>query len=355
MQFGGIGISNLPNQHCSNSTKKEHFYNLIVCGSKGLGKTTFLNNLVKKKVFTDSLYTYKQESGKKELQFFKNGLESPGKAYEVLDEFVRYDGREEWDIGWFEEYKMTFELTETEIIERGIHVNFTVLEIDNIGDCINNENTHLPIVNYISKKYKEYFEAEQKERRDKIKDTRIHACLYFFEPYGHTISQLDISNMREISKVCVLIPVVGRSDMFTVDEKEIIKSNFNQIITNEDITLFKHLNYSPFFVIGNQIDEFGVVYEREYPWGVIHSNNKYMCDTEELKNVIVRDKMLDVIEESVIFYKKFRNQLLKEEVLQYLKREDKIKSFELEDFDKFIDDWCNDRIEKVEQQKMELQ
>lgn len=378
MQFGGIGISNLPNQHCTNSTKKEHFYNIIVAGAKGLGKTTFLNNLVKKNVFSKSLFLEQKNDQKRKLYFFENGDQKIGKNYEIIkhedskitnddlnenikinnsknleyidpNESIKYDDKEIWKNNWFEEYKMTFELTETEIIERGININFTVLEIDNIGDSICNENIEIPIIDYINKKYYEYFKNEQELRRDEIRDTRIHAVLYFFEPDSHNISDLDFHVLKEISKICSVIPIIGRSDMFTVEEREIIKSNFQEIILENKISFFKFLKNYPFFVVNNHIDEFGIVHERQYPWGSINANNKNISEIEELKNMIIRDHLLDVISESMDFYKKFRNMKLKQEILKYLKQEDKIKLQEMNLFERFLDEWClNDYEENFE-------
>lgn len=339
MHFGGIGISNLPNQNCSSSTKKEHSYNIMVAGSKGLGKTTFLNNLVRKNIFTNSQFLdYKEEQDKK-LQFFEDNRETRGKEYEIQENVIRYDGIEELSKTWIENHKMTFEFTQTEIVERGVKINFSVLEIDRIGDSIDNEDVHIPIIDFINKKYLEYYNNEQTKRRDGMRDERIHVCLYFFEPAGHDIGEVDLKNMEEISKICVLIPVIGRSDMFTVEEKELIKMNFLETTLTKGIRFFKKLTNLPFFIVGNHIDEFGIIYERQYLWGSINANNKYMSDTEDLKNLMVRDQLLDVLEESELFYKRFRNQILREEVIYYLRNEDQIKLSGMSDFNRFLDEW----------------
>ncbi|KRH94134.1 Septin family protein (P-loop GTPase) [Pseudoloma neurophilia] len=341
MHFGGIGISNLPNQHCTSSTKKTHHYNLIVAGSKGLGKTTFLNNLIRKNIFTNSQFLDSKEDQSKQLQFFDSNGETSAKDYEIQENVIRFDGTEELKKTWFEEFKMTFEQTQTEIHERGINVVFSVLEIDRIGDSIDNEDTHVPIVDFINKKYNEYFQKEQTIRRDAIRDERVHACLYFFEPAGHEINEIDLKNMEEISKVCVLIPVIGRSDMYTLEEKELIKLNFLETTHERNIHFFQRSKNFPYFIVGNHIDEFGIIYERQYPWGAINANNKFMSDTEALKNLIIRDQLLEVLEESSLFYKKYRNNILREEVMSYLRYEDKLKISEIADFNRFLDEWAS--------------
>lgn len=43
-----------------------------------------------------------------------------------------------------------------------------------------------PIVNYIERKYLDYFSEETKiERAATIPDKRVHLCLYFVSPTGH--------------------------------------------------------------------------------------------------------------------------------------------------------------------------
>merc|ERR1712176_960581 len=105
----------------------------MVAGAHGLGKTTFLNSLVRKKVFKDSLYLEKDEENQKKLSFLENGRESEGKSYEIKEDCILHNHNEKWSKSWFEEYQMTFEKTEVEVAEQGIHVDLTVIEIDNIG------------------------------------------------------------------------------------------------------------------------------------------------------------------------------------------------------------------------------
>ena len=56
------------------------------------------------------------------------------------------------------------------------------------GDQINKENSTTAIVDYIDKQFEQYLTEELKIRRDLVKfhDTRIHICLYFIAPTGHS-------------------------------------------------------------------------------------------------------------------------------------------------------------------------
>ena len=50
--------------------------------------------------------------------------------------------------------------------------------------------------------YEAYFQEELKSDRhmDQIVDTRVHVCLFFLPPTGHTLKALDLLAMRRISE-----------------------------------------------------------------------------------------------------------------------------------------------------------
>lgn len=54
-------------------------------------------------------------------------------------------------------------------------------------------------------------QEQQPRRTDKI-DMRVHACLYFIRPTGHTLKPLDIEVMKRLSSRVNLIPVIAKAD-----------------------------------------------------------------------------------------------------------------------------------------------
>src|SRR5208282_4593600 len=59
-----------------------------------------------------------------------------------------------------------------------------------------------PILECIESRFDAYLEAENKPHRTNIIDNRIHACIYFIQPTGHSLKPLDIEFMRRLhSKV----------------------------------------------------------------------------------------------------------------------------------------------------------
>ena len=60
--------------------------------------------------------------------------------------------------------------------------------------------------------------------RDKyIIDTRIHCCLYFIAPTGHSLKAIDIAVMKKLSEVVNVVPVIAKSDSLTLEEREAFK------------------------------------------------------------------------------------------------------------------------------------
>lgn len=63
-------------------------------------------------------------------------------------------------------------------------------------------------------------QEQQPRRTDKI-DMRVHACLYFIRPTGHTLKPLDIEVMKRLSSRVNLIPVVAKAD--TLSQADLIR------------------------------------------------------------------------------------------------------------------------------------
>lgn len=65
-------------------------------------------------------------------------------------------------------------------------------------------SSYKPIVEYIDAQFEAYLQEELKIKRSLFNyhDTRIHACLYFIAPTGHSLKSLDLVTMKKLdSKV----------------------------------------------------------------------------------------------------------------------------------------------------------
>jgi septin 3/9/12 len=85
-----------------------------------------------------------------------------------------------------------------------------------------------PIIKYIKDQHSSYLRKELTAMRDRhIQDTRIHCCLYFINPTGHTIRPIDIIVMKKLSEVVNVVPVLAKSDSLTLEERE----QFKQVVS----------------------------------------------------------------------------------------------------------------------------
>ena len=93
-----------------------------------------------------------------------------------------------------------------------LKVRLTVIDTPGFGDYVNNRDSWMPIIEFLDDQHESYMLQEQQPRRiDKI-DLRVHACLYFIRPTGHTLKPLDIEVMKRLSSRVNLIPVVAKAD-----------------------------------------------------------------------------------------------------------------------------------------------
>ena len=65
-------------------------------------------------------------------------------------------------------------------------------------------HSYKPIVDYIDAQFEHFLQEELKIKRSlhNYHDTRIHVCLYFISPTGHSLRSLDLVTMKKLdSKV----------------------------------------------------------------------------------------------------------------------------------------------------------
>ena len=92
--------------------------------------------------------------------------------------------------------------------EQNYFVHFAMRYVPNIkidlhifpgfGDAVNNADCWSPVINYVERQFDKYLDAETRVERFPVVDSRVHACLYFIAPTGHTLKPLDIEFMRRI-------------------------------------------------------------------------------------------------------------------------------------------------------------
>ncbi|AOA64838.1 Component of the septin ring, required for cytokinesis [Komagataella phaffii CBS 7435] len=293
-----IGISNLPNQRYKLASKNGGYFTLMVAGESGLGKTTFINTLFQT--------TLKQ---------------SP-------DAKVRHKS----DI----HKTVEIEITRAELEEKNYTLRLNVIDTPGFGDNINNRNAFQPIVDFIDDQHDLYMKQEQQPERARAHDLRVHACLYFIRPTGHTLKPLDVEVMKKLGSRCNLIPVIAKADTLSPNEMLDFKNNIRAIIEAQDIRIYsppidhedqgaaEHarqlIESMPFAVIGSEdLHEVtpgaAPVAGRKYPWGIVEVENDQHCDFRKLRSLLLRINMLDLIlSTEELHYETYRSLRLSDDV-----------------------------------------
>ena len=143
------------------------------------------------------------------------------------------------------------------IVENGVRLRLNIVDTPGYGDQVNNENWYEfrgnlilkcvfeglcswdPIVKYIKDQHSAYLRKELTATRDRyIQDTRIHCCLYFISPTGHSLRAIDVIVMKKLSEVVNVVPVIAKSDSLTLEEREAFKQKIRAELAHHNIRLY---------------------------------------------------------------------------------------------------------------------
>jgi len=276
--MGFVGFANLPNQVHRKSVRKGFQFTAMVVGESGLGKSTLINTL-----FNTTLYQPKEP--------LPPSAERPK--------------------------TVAIESISADIEENGVRLRLTVVDTPGFGDFVNNDDSWKPIVEDIEARFDSYLEHENKVNRQKILDNRVHACLYFIQPTGHSLRPIDIEFMRRLHTRVNLIPVIAKADTLTDEEIADFKARVLADIAHHNIHIFQAPTYEnedeesiaeaeeiagkiPFAVVGSdtlvKTPDGRKVRGREYPWGVVEVDNEEHCDFVKLRQMLVRTYMEELRE-----------------------------------------------------------
>ncbi|XP_048466593.1 neuronal-specific septin-3-like isoform X2 [Rhincodon typus] len=291
--FGYVGIDSILEQMRRKAMKQGFEFNIMVVGQSGLGKSTLINTLFKSKVSRKSV-----------------------------------EGTEE-------RIPQTVEMKSIshDIEEKGVRMKLTVIDTPGFGDQINNENCWQPITEFINDQYETYLKEELNvNRKKRIQDTRVHCCIYFIAPTGHSLRPLDIEFMRRLSKVVNIVPVIAKADTLTLEERDSFKEKIRNDLQKHDIDVYPQRQFDedaedqlindkiremvPFAVVGSNL-EYQVngrrILGRKTKWGTIEVENMSHCEFAYLRDLLIRTHMQNLKDvTSSIHYEAYRVQRLSE-------------------------------------------
>jgi len=202
--MGYVGFANLPNQVHRKSVRKGFQFTAMVVGESGLGKSTLINTL-----FNTTLYPPKEPI--------------PPAAERSKT--------------------VSIESIDADIEENGVRLHLTVVDTPGFGDFVNNDDSWKPIAENIESRFDSYLEQENRVNRSQIGDNRIHACLYFIQPTGHSLKQIDIEFMRRLHTKVNLIPIIAKADTLTDEEIFAFKQRILSDIAFHNIHIFQAPTY----------------------------------------------------------------------------------------------------------------
>ncbi|XP_051834202.1 septin-8 isoform X3 [Antechinus flavipes] len=270
---GHVGFDSLPDQLVSKSVSQGFSFNILCVGETGIGKSTLMNTL-----FNTIFET--EESG----------------HYEAC---VRLRPR-------------TYDLQES-----NVHLKLTIVDAVGFGDQINKDESYRPIVDYIDTQFENYLQEELKIQRSLFDyhDTRIHVCLYFITPTGHSLKSLDLVTMKKLDSKVNIIPIIAKADTISKSELHKFKNKIMNELDKNGVQIYQfptddeavaEINavmnaHLPFAVVGST-DEIKVgnklVRARQYPWGIVQVENESHCDFVKLREMLIRVNMEDLREQT---------------------------------------------------------
>ncbi|PAV64092.1 hypothetical protein WR25_15830 [Diploscapter pachys] len=284
---GYWGFANFQNQVFRRAVKSGFDFTLMVVGRGGLGKSTFINTL-----FLAEINDLNQT----------NVPHNTGSTTRIEEKFVK-------------------------LIENGVNLNLTLVDTPGFGDHINNTKCWEPVLNYVESKFLTYFCDETKvERKEKPVDKCVHLCLYFIEPNGHGLKQIDIEFMRQLMGHVNIVPVIAKADCLTAEEMAKFKKQIRADVEKHELKLYQFPELTdgkdkvasdrlksrlPFAVVGSNSVADGPngrkTRFRKYPWGIVEVENLENNDFIPLRDIIIRTNLIGLIDVTrSVHYENFR-------------------------------------------------
>lgn len=268
---GHVGFDSLPDQLVNKSVAQGFCFNILCLGETGIGKSTLMDTL------------------------FNTHFDSTPSTHDLPGVKLKAN---------------TYELQES-----NVRLKLRIVDSVGFGDQINKEDSWKSIVDYIDSQFEAFLSEELKIKRSlyNYHDSRIHACLYFIAPTGHSLKALDLVTMKKLDSKVNIIPIIAKADTITKAELQKFKAKImselqsngvqiyhfptdDQTVADTNNAMNGHL---PFAVVGSS-DEVKIgnkmVKARQYPWGTVQVENENHCDFVKLREMLIRTNMEDLRE-----------------------------------------------------------
>lgn len=276
-----VGFDTITTQIENRLIKRGFQFNIMVVGRSGLGKTTLVNSL-----------------------FSSDLVESTG-------------------IGSTTDIRVSSH----SLLENNVRLNINIIDTPGFGDQLNNTNAWEPLVKYIKEQHSQYLRKELTATREPhIPDSRVHCILYFIPPHLKKLSKLDVATLKKLSEIANVVPVIGKSDSLTLEERSLFKKSLQQEFLDYNFNIYPYdsqdlyeeerqlnediLSLIPFAIVGSNTELIvdGVsVRGRQTKFGTINIEDVSQCEFVFLRDFLTRTHLQDLIETtSAVHYEAFR-------------------------------------------------
>lgn len=289
-------------KHDANQHKHNIKYNILLLGADNTGKSTFINNLLNKYIYTSDPYL-------KDKSIVEPDAEEDIKIMNPLKTVLYTSGENLLPLSYNQSNEKTSTHTpfnvqsiDIKISSRDEELNLTLLKSQGFGQQIDNTQSIQELETFLTDKYVKLLVEETRIQRDpKFVDQRVHVILYFIQNTGHLIKELDIEAMKTLSRYTNILPIVSMADGFTEKELEQFKKNISEQIDDLSVPVFKFVtnddddeyldeetikdneylqSLQPFSIVtSDKVDE-GNKYFRSYAW----LGNEYKLNIDEMKS-----------------------------------------------------------------------
>lgn len=298
--MSSCGFDSLPNQVTTRRTIHGLAFNLLVVGPTGIGKTTLINSLF------------------------------------------------DFDYGDSPDYERGLSNVELRVKEyrpqnKTIEMKLTIIETKGFNNQLDRSEIYKPIVDYIEARYEDYLRDELKVQETKyndITDSRVHCCIYMLSPTARGLKPIDLITMKKLHQRVCLIPVIGRSDQLTKQERQAIKKAIMKEIAENGIEIYSPRDHDlPFAVAASDdiiVDNGKRQRVRSFPWGRMFIERD--SDFPLLRDLLLRSHMLSLVETTnKVHYEKYRKEATREfqEFYNFKMKFEEEKSMLLQEIEKY--------------------
>ncbi|KRX06260.1 P-loop containing nucleoside triphosphate hydrolase [Pseudocohnilembus persalinus] len=291
--------------------RKPIYFNMMVAGESGVGKSTFVDLFLSKKF-------KKQETIRPQTQ-----------------QITENKGQRK---------------------EGNIDFNINIIDTPGYSQGTNLKAWYQDLRNYIIQQYENYQSYQYKQLENHFSnqdrqqfqqtaegDSRIHLCLYFLQ--GPRIKQTDIKMMKKLQKYVNIIPILAKGDSYNQEEIIEIKQNLIKEAQTKQIHWFNiketlrgnpeylkkikegpHGEAPPFLIITSskkiEVKPNTFAFGRNYKWGQVNLQDPDHSDFNLLYTLLIGHLSVDLINNTNYFFLQYCKQKSDDEQQLVKKEED---------------------------------